>query len=268
MIGIRHLICALLLTSLTVVAASPAHAEPESAPSALTVQVLPATVDIDINYGGALVNLSGTSAVPAQIALKVSSPKAARSVSKKNKVAALLWMTTEHARIENLPSLFAVYSSAPLREILSPEDLARLELDPSFAALLGEATVVSDGKETEPIPASEAQEYLLGLRDIRVAQGLYSVHEGDVALHGTRWTASLALPTTAPPGEYEVTAYAITDKQVVATAAATFDVKKAGVVNLLATLAHENPPVYGSLAILAAVVVGLGVGRLFGGSGH
>jgi len=259
---------ALLLTSLTIVAACPAYADSTGAPSPLSVEVEPSTVDIGINYAGASIVLGGNSAAADQIAIKVSSPRAASPVSKKSRVGGVLWLATDQATVEDVPAFFALYSSAPLREMLSPQDLARCELDPSFAPLLEEATVVSDASEAATVPASKAQEYLVGLRDIRVEQGLYSAREGDLAIHGTKWDATLDLPADAPPGDYEVTAYAIADKRIVSTATTTFMVEKAGAEEFLATMAHENPPVYGTLAILAAVGVGLGIGRIFGGGGH
>ena len=269
MISARFAFCLALFTfTLAIAVAVPAQAGFEGASPSLTIHVQPSAVDIGINYQGARVNLGGVLSDPAQIAIKVASSKIDKPVSKKNRVAGIIWMANQQAKVKNIPSLFAIYSSAPLLEILAPDDLEQTDLDPTFGALLSKANVVSNDAKAEPIQDPLANDYLLGLRDVLVAQGLYFVREREVDIHGSEWAATLDLPAAAPPGSYEVTAYAIADKRVIATANATFEVRKAGVVDLLSELAHEHPPVYGTMAILAAICVGLGVGRLFGGSGH
>jgi hypothetical protein len=176
-------------------------------------------------------------------------------------------MTTERARVDNVPGLCALYSSAPLQSLLSSDELARLQIDPTFAALLNGATVESAAPDETPISPSDAQAYLQGLLNARIEQGFYRLHERDISIQGTEWATSLSLPADAPIGSYEVTAYAIEDMQVVGKDTASFSVEKSGVVDFLGTMARNNAVAYGGLTIVVAVAAGLGVGRLFSGEG-
>lgn len=266
----RTIASLLLFAPLVLLAAAPVYADQGSAtaPATLSVRASPPTVAIDLNYGGSRVELDGVRPEGAHIALTVASPDTATHVSKKGKVFGFVWMTTERVTIDHLPTLYVISSSAPLEELLPAADLAQLGLDPSFAALLKRASVARDGYDGGSLSGLPAREYVLGLRDIRIGQSLYAVHEGEVALHGTDWTTSVALPAEAPPGKYEVTAYAIVDQKVVGQATGSFSVEKTGMVSLLGTMARDNASAYGTLAIVAVVGIGLGVGRLLGGGGH
>jgi len=244
------------------------QASVDTATAAFSVSVAPSEVDIDVNYGGGQVRLSGTTPEGTQVAFKVSSPTTETYLGKNGKVLGVLWMTTERAKVEDVPEFFAVFSSEPLQEALAPEELTQRKLDPSFAPLLASAKVVSAGENATPVPASEAKTYLTGLRDARITEGLYLVDEKDVSVDGSKWSASLSLPPAAPEGRYQVTAYAIANQHIVERATTEFAVKRVGVVSLLGNMARNNAMAYGALAITASVVIGLGIGRVFSQGAH
>jgi len=261
MAAIRVAICAMIVLPLAFLAAGIAHADAggDLRPN-LALHVSPATIEIGVNYAGANEELAGTAPVGSQVAVVVSTAPTSSFLSKKDKVLGVLWMNTESVKVENAPVVYLVYTSAPLGGLLPPGDPLRAELD-SSGPVAGASVVDAEGGAS--ITAAEAKEYLDGLCQIRLGEGLYGLHEGGVTLHDGAWQVPVALPSTAPPGDYQVTAYAIADNTVVGKAVTDFTIEKSGVVSLLANMAHNSPSVYGGMSILLAGTIGLGVARLF-----
>ncbi|MDA8217141.1 MAG: TIGR02186 family protein [Dehalococcoidales bacterium] len=234
--------------------------------SSFALGVTPAAVEVDINYAGAQVKLSGRAPAGTGMVAVVSSKPSPESISKKGKRLGFLWMTTGQVEVENVPAVYLVYSSGKLDGLVAADEPVRGRLDSAFP--LVDASVLDVDHDDTVLSAETAQPYLEGLQDIRQSEGLYGVHEGGIEPGDEGWQATVDLPAAAPPGAYAVTAYFVRDGRVVDEETASFVVEKAGLVSTLANLAHGNPSVYGGFSVFLAVILGLGVGRVFSQHDH
>ncbi len=130
---------------------------------------------------------------------------------------------------------------------------------------------------------------MAGLRDIYIKTGRYvpcvSCHQmrpGDGAVHSPavrpmtgavdlengKWNLRFRLPPDAPLGKYTVEAYYIKGMQASDPQTAEFEVRKAGLVEFLGTMAARDATAYGLLSIVVSVLVGLGIGFIFPRARH
>jgi hypothetical protein len=90
--------------------------------------------------------------------------------------------------------------------------------------------------------------------------GAMPTSNGVTRLEDGRWNTSVDLASDAPLGDYSVRAYYVKDGQVVGSDAATFSVKKVGVVDWLGSMAQNNAAAYGSMSMGILIAVGMMIG--------
>jgi hypothetical protein len=84
-------------------------------------------------------------------------------------------------------------------------------------------------------------------------------------------SAILPVPPTVPPGSYTVLLYCFKDGKPVERGSAELSIVRVGLARVMASLAYSEPAVYGVVAIVVAMIVGIGMGIIFSsrpGSGH
>ena len=269
----------ILLSSVLILAPSPARA---GDPSAVTAT--PSVVEVGISFGGADLHLEGPVPPGAQVAVKISTRPSAVKLSKKSRVMGIFWMTTERAVVENMPAFHAIYASQPVETLLSREEQIRIGADGECEGIMSQARVISDSPESAPLPPQQAREYVVGLRDMYIKSGRYvpcvSCHRTQlgtsvphsataaarwdaVQLGQDRWQLDLRLPSDAPLGDYDVTAYYIQAGKVISSQSTRFSVSKSGLVEVLGSMATRNAPAYGALSLVVVVLAGLTIGFVF-----
>ncbi len=280
--GKLHRACLVLLLALLLAPTLPCFGQ---APG---VTVSPQTVLVDVNFVGADVAISGVAPAGAQAIVKVTAAPVTVKLAKKGPVLGLFWMTTEQALVEGMPAYFAVFSSQSVDGLLSHDEQVRLALDSNCVGLMSNAHAQAPSGSAALTPA-EARVYVESLRDMYIKTAKYvpcqSCHRsqaqggapggmtgtasgGSLALDEGRWQLRLRLPTDAPLGQYQVTAYYVQAGTVVDTREANFDVQKTGLVATLGSLATDSAPVYAVLSLGVVMLVGLGIGAVFPKARH
>lgn len=277
---------ALLLGTFFLILSLPAYADGvEYAGSTTSLKIVPGLVGVGINFGGADVLVEGAAPPDAEVIVKISTQPTMVKLSKKGRVMGIFWMTTERAVVENMPAFYALYSSQPPETLLSKEDRIRTGVDAECVGIMSQARVTSDSGERDPLPAQQAQEYVVGLRDLYIKTGRYmpcsmSCHgasptaaasrstekklkRGAIDLADGGWDLRLRLPADAPLGAYDVTAYYVKGSKMVSSQSGSFSVQKVGLVETLGAMATRNAPAYGALSLVVVVLVGLGIGLVF-----
>ena len=274
------LVCLCLAAGLLLaaLAAVPCLAQP-------AIVVSPSTVEVGLNFGGASVAISGAGPADAQAIVKVVAAPSDVKLSRKDRILGIFWMTTERAVVQNMPTYLALYASRSVDTLLSHEEQVRLGVDAACLGLMARATVVTDSPSHAALPPDQAQRYVESLRDIYIKNEKYtpclSCHRAQAAaarvatqpgetlnLVDGRWSLRLQLPSDAPLGNYQVTAYYVVGGKVVESQTADFKVEKAGLVATLGTLAQENGALYGGISLIVVILVGLGIGAVFPKGGH
>ena len=165
-----------------------------------------------------------------------------------------IWVNTDAQEVRAAPSFYAVATTRPLRDILSPE--ADLTHRISTRLAIFEARGVSD--RTDPAAFTEA------LIRIREEQGLYqSRYEAVTLERDTLFSTRILLPKTIVEGSYSARIFLVRNGDVIDEFETFIDVQKAVLERWLTNLAYEQPFLYGLLALALAVFFGWGASALF-----
>ncbi|MDI6710256.1 MAG: TIGR02186 family protein [Thermoanaerobacterales bacterium] len=189
-----------------------------SAAQPLSLQTGNPDVTAGIRFEGALVPFWGDMPDGCQVVVKARGPVTTHPVRAKT------GLDLSPAVVGGLPSLYQILSSVPLQDI--GEDIRReIGIDPHYTALTVDSRVFNVNETDEAdVPG--------GLRDLRsrqavrqlVADGLYGHFEGAVETTENGFSGILYVPAGGPLKDIQLTAYAIKDGKIVATAAGSLDI--------------------------------------------
>lgn len=183
---------------------------------------------------------------PLQVIITLEGPPNPVEISRKGHVFGI-WINTSRVRVNRAPAYYAVATSGPLSEVLSHTDDLRYRITiPEAIRPVGAAS-----------QAADAPAFIDALVRIRKAEGLYVVDEGAVTVEqSTLFRADLSLPANLTEGLYKARFFLTRNGQVIATHETDVLVRKAGVERWLYRLAQDQPPVYGLLSLVIAILAG------------
>lgn len=234
---------------------APAFGGVSAAAQADGITVVPAQrlIPVTPRYRGDLVRVSGTAPASAEIVLKLTSTREEVVCSQKGKIGPF-WLSVRQVRIQSVPGMFKIESTAPLADILPDSEqveyrLGRVGLKASMA--------VAGGLDRDL--------YLDELIHIRERDRRFSFSEGGVRRDGDTYETSFFWPPDGPTGRYRLEAYAVERGRVVARAETWVDVRAVGVEAWTRDLARNHGVLYGLFAVALAAVAGLAVSLLMGG---
>jgi uncharacterized protein (TIGR02186 family) len=244
------LLAILLVASL----AAAAHAQ---APRSEEVQADISTREVSIktDFGGTEILIFGNvdfSHAPTveeggyDVIVVVSGPSEPVVVRRKQRVAGI-WVNGPGKVFLWPPRFYAVLSSGPLQEIASDKTLKRLGIGLSnldFGRYMG---------------TPEERRYREAVVRLRKEEGLYQEHDDGVSFIGrSLFRATVDLPVNVPIGRYATDVYLFRDGALLNLKQGSLDVNKAGLERAIYTLAFQQPFLYGLLAVVLAVLAGLG----------
>lgn len=216
-----------------------------------------------------VVTIAGPAPPGADIILKVFSPNREFKLNKSGKGLGFVWLPVKHAEVKNLPGMCVFLSSARIKDILTEEEQKAAGLTYDFQEVYQQAQIVHKEDSNKEEAAGLNREYLSGLIRILKEAGLYRFQEGAVKITRGQFEAQLIHPSEAPLGEYRIICYAVKDGKAQLFNEQSLLVTSTGLAEWLSHQAHKNSVVYGFLAALIAVGVGLFVGVIFKrGGGH
>ncbi|OAT85844.1 TIGR02186 family protein [Desulfotomaculum copahuensis] len=251
-------VCLVVMTFFLVLTGAPlAMADP------VTVITQPDTVEVGVNFSGSQLKVSGQVPPGCQVLLKMESPDRPVGLSKKGKKGGLFYMTVATVNVKGMPGMYKIMSSDKISAL--PAGLqSRLGLDPDFKALSSKAQVIQKHEEQSIIlPPAQAQEYLDGLVRLNKSRGLYSLADYGVKVDGGQYQAVMDVPADVPRGSTKITAYAVKDGRIAASAVTELPVVNIGLVRTLGNMAQTNAVAYGVLCIAVALAAGIIIASLF-----
>ncbi|KPQ07754.1 MAG: putative transmembrane protein [Rhodobacteraceae bacterium HLUCCA12] len=165
-----------------------------------------------------------------------------------------IWMNVESVSMASVPSFYAVATSAPLDEILTPETDAEHRISASYAIRPDQAT----GQVEDPSLFTSA------LMRIRERAEQYLTLDRWVFLdRDILFRANVQLPANLTEGAYTTRMYLVRDGDVVNQFRTAIFVRKEGIERWLHQLAYDQPLAYGLLALLIALAAGWGASEAF-----
>lgn len=210
-------------------------------------------IDITANFDGSDLIIYGAvkREVPVpqgalDVIITVEGPSEPERVRRKSRIFGI-WINTDVVVIDQAPSFYAVATTGPFSEVVSDTDDLRNSISiPRAIRSVG-----------APQTVDKAQDFTDALIRLRGAKGFYRMSEGGVRLTDqTLFRTDVDLPANLVEGNYKTRIFLLRDKKVVNLYEKTIFVRKVGLERWLFRLAHDQPALYGLLALAIAAFAG------------
>jgi len=168
--------------------------------------------------------------------------------SRKKEQVSGIWINRQTVNWKNAPSFYHLYSTRPIKEILSPASQSDLSIGYRNLGLKPQKL---------RLPENELAGWIEALNRNMIDRGLWQRHDGGVSINrGVLFRTPVTLPANILPGDYDVRVLHIRDGQLVAEDRTSIQVAKRGAGAFIYQVAHEYSVFYGLFAIAFAVVAG------------
>jgi uncharacterized protein (TIGR02186 family) len=223
-------------------------------------------VDIGLMYSGDFIHFVGGVPDPsADVIVKLTSTEnVPLSVNRKGKVA-IVWMNVKQYTVTGLPLLYKIHSTKPIDQILSKE----------LAAELGIGYEVLKDQMKLELVRGEAEEddrdtVFDGALKLKQEANLYNIDEQRIEITGGKlFKHYFRFPSAASEGVYKAESYIFMHGKLVGKGVDEITIQKTGIEAAFTDLAFNRPVLYGIMAVLVALAMGLLVGFIFKkGGGH
>ncbi|PRX37510.1 conserved hypothetical protein [Meinhardsimonia xiamenensis] len=211
-------------------------------------------ISITASFGGSELLIFGAvkrqapipSGPPLQVAISVAGPSERVVVRRKERRFGI-WVNSEAVEIDLAPSFYAVATSVPFSEVLSPEEDAKHKVSIEQAVRWLSA----------PEGVADPEAFTEALIRIRSKAGLYQLAEGVVQVTDqTLFRTRISLPANLTEGDYWARIFLTRGGRVVDVFQTSIPVRKVGLERWIFTLAHEQPLIYGLMSLALAICAG------------
>ncbi len=183
---------------------------------------------------------------PLDVIVAVTGPLEPVIVRKKERKFGI-WVNDAGVKVDEAPSLYAVATTGPFRDIISFTD--------DFRYKVGIENLVHFIGETDDVEFKEG--YPEALLRLRRAAGIYFELIGAVKVtEETLFETRIRLPANLVEGDYRARIFLLRDKAVVDVFESSIEVRKVGLERWIYTMAQEQSALYGILSILVALTAG------------
>jgi uncharacterized protein (TIGR02186 family) len=202
-------------------------------------------VEVKVNYSGARIVLFVT-APPNEnessgLAVALIGPSAPHKVIRRT--------TAGERSFEFVaaPTIFAIGAEPQVAQTVSPEIMIESGLNAAASAM----------PRSDQLMSPELEDWRRAFVDLKMAQGQYFFDDTTIErLEGGLRRARIALPPSAPPGEYRVRAVAFRNGQRVGETDQVLTLVRGGMDATLFDLSRQHGVIYGFLAVMLAAAVG------------
>ena len=160
-----------------------------------------------------------------------------------------IWINQEQQKFPQAPAYLSVLTSKPIEEITSPQLRQRQKI--------GLQAVINSPDFTNERGAGPDREFRAALYRLKAQAGLYLEDERGVTfLTPDIFRASIPLPATAPPGNYDVEVTLFADTVILASTVTHFELVKTGFEEQVGAVARDWSLFYGVATALIAIFFG------------
>lgn len=260
----KHLRLMRLAAMMLCITIATAFAQTSADDSTIALQVSPEEIEIGVLYRGAEVKVEAEIPAYEQAVLLLQEDGEEVMLNRKGREAGI-WLNVAQVTVKNAPKVYLLAASEGLDEICSAD--AQRALGLGVESLKSRMNITSD----QDLIGNEADEFIKLKKD----NGTYRTDIGIRLNPNDRGSqtlsAALPLPATVPPGIYHLRLYCFRDGRLMQRGAAQLSIKRVGLAEFMASLAQKRAALYGVMAILIAMIFGIGMGVIFHslpGSGH
>jgi uncharacterized protein (TIGR02186 family) len=223
-------------------------------------------VNIGLMYNGDHIYFVG--GVPdssADVIVKLTSTEnAPLSVNRKGRVA-LMWMNVKQFKVTGLPLLYKIHSTRPINQILSKELASEYGI--GYDVLKDQMKLELVRGEPE---ADDLDTVFDGILRLKQEANLYNIDEKRIEITGGKlFKHYFRFPSAAKEGVYKAESYIFKQGKLIGKGVDEVRIQKTGIEATFTNLAFEHPVLYGIIALVVALGMGLLVGFIFKkGGGH
>jgi len=211
-------------------------------------------IQIQTDFNGKEIIIFGILNNDHDTVISIKGPDKDTKVLKKERILGF-WFNTKKVIYKQIPSLFFIASSSPIKEILNEDTIIKEKL--YFDELLVNTITQRDFIDQNNLKVWNKN--LIGIKSSDNLFKEYNFENIDNKLFQTR----VFFPSNSSPGKYNVTVYQIKDKIIHDKKNRVINIKKAGVGEIIFKFANEKPATYGLLAIFFAIISGLFAATVF-----
>ncbi|MDO5658345.1 MAG: TIGR02186 family protein [Paracoccus sp. (in: a-proteobacteria)] len=236
--------------------------EPPEAPGETVVAGLSSDdIAITTSFDGSEIILYGAikretpipSGAPVQVIATVEGPSRSVTVRRKERRFGI-WVNTQSVVVGAAPSFYAVSSTAPLDQILAPEEDTQFRISVPLALRAF----------ARPVEVDNPAEFTEAMLRQRIDSGIYRLDEGGVHLvDQTLFRADFRLPANLVEGTYRTRIFLLRDGQVIDDYRAPLEVRKVGLERWLYRMAFDQPFIYGFMSLAIAAFAGWAASAAF-----
>ncbi|WP_114944755.1 TIGR02186 family protein [Microvirga calopogonii] len=211
---------------------------------------------INSNYTGTQIAVFGAIERDAQtiaratgydIVVTVRGPRQFLTVREKERLGPV-WINQDQQKFPTAPSYLNVLSSRPIEEITSDQLRQRQKIGLGAIINSGDFTLARGGAD---------QPFRDALYRLKSEEGLYLEDERGVTfLTPEIFRAAIALPATAPPGNYDVDVTLFADTVILARTQTHFELVKTGFEEQVGVIARDWSLAYGLTTAAIALMFG------------
>lgn len=210
-------------------------------------------VAITTGFTGADILLFGAVEGTGDVVVTIRGPAEDETVRRKVRVAGI-WINGPEVRFQGVPVFYAVFSSRPLAEAVTPELADLHQIGADHLVLRAES----------PRDPAEVALFRDALVRVKERQGLYLPQGGRLVFLGSRlFRANLVFPGNVPTGSYTVEVLLIRNGTVISAQTTPLYISQAGASADVYEFAHRQSAFYGLIAIVVAVATGWLAGAVF-----
>ena len=211
-------------------------------------------IQIQTDFKGKTIIIFGILQSGEDTILSIEGPKKDTKVLKKERIIGF-WFNNKKIIYKELPSLFFVASSSPIKKILNIETIIKKKL--YFEELLVNAITQRNFAEQKNL-----NDWSNNLIQIKKKDNLYKEYKFK-NIDNKLFQTSVFFPANSITGEYKVSIYQIKNKVVVSEKSRLINIKKSGIGEKIYKFAHNQSATYGLLSILFAILSGLIAATIF-----
>jgi len=206
-------------------------------------------IQITSNYTGTAIVVFGAieqaqGVQGRNIIVVVRGPDEPMTVRRRDRIAGV-WVNSDAAKFEGLPTYYYLASTEPISRIAPPEVLAR------YGIGLQSLTPTAIGSHHDPEPFRQA-----AIRYHR-RLGLYAESPGSIDfLSETLFRTRVPVPAGVTRGQYNVEVYLLRDGEVVSAQSTPLFVDATGLERRLYNAAHDSSLTYGLACVFMSMLLG------------
>ncbi len=232
-----------------------------SAVSPVRLKLSPQTIEMGAFYNGARLKMEGTVPSGSKVMVVIRGASKDEVFNKKSHVGPI-WVNVDKVHVTGPPSLFLRFSSEDVHTFLDRQTIDAYVLDE--LSIRNRLHIRTERGVRDPDALRQLADYYVELKkkdgSYRRLSDRVQVNPGADGLE--HYSLEFGWPKLALPGTYQVEVYACRDGQIVGQSGSQLRLVEVGFPALLLITAQKHPLGYGILAVLAAVIAGLGIDLL------